>query len=203
MTTLDTPPAEYKRREHRFTVDEYLRMVGTGILTDRDKVELIDGRIVDKMPRNPPHEASLHRVFSLLMRVCPPEWTVRVQSTLRCKESAPEPDVMVLRGPVERYDEAHPVPSDLLLVVEIADSSLREDRRAKVALYGGDMVAAYWIVNLVDRCVEVYSEPAGRGNVPAYRQRKEFGENDSLTLSFPGADDVRIAVTDLLTARKR
>jgi Uma2 family endonuclease len=147
MTALATPPA-FDRPERRFSVDEYLRMVSVGILTDRDKVELLEGRIVEKMPPNPPHEATLQRVFSLLLKLCPPDWMVRAQSTLRCATSAPEPDVMMLRGPIDRYDQAHPGAADALLVVEIADSSLRDDRHAKAALYAGAAIAVYWLINL-------------------------------------------------------
>lgn len=202
MTALATPPTS-DRPERRFTVDEYLRMVAAGILTDRDKVELIEGRIVEKMPRNPPHEATLQRVFSLLMKLCPPEWLVRVQSTLRCARSAPEPDVMVLRGPVDRYDQAHPTSEDALLVVEIADSSLRDDRHAKVALYAGAGIANYWIVNLVDRRVEVYTDPTGPDHFPSYRSRQDFAEGDTVSLQFPSGARADLPVKDMLSAKKR
>ena len=202
MTALATPPTS-DRPERRFSVDEYLRMVAAGILTDHDKVELIEGRIVEKMPRNPLHEATLQRVFSLLMKLCPPEWMVRVQSTIRCARSAPEPDVMLLRGPVDRYDQAHPAAADALLVVEIADSSLRDDRHAKVALYGGAGIPVYWIVNLVDRRVEVYTDPTGPDHFPTYRARRDFGESDAVPLQFPEGAKVELPVKELLSAKKR
>ena len=176
-------------------------MVSAGILTDRDKVELIEGRIVEKMPRNPPHEATLQRVFSLLMKVCPPEWMVRVQASIRCRHSVPEPDAMILRGPIDRYDAAHPSADDALLVVEIADSSLRDDRHAKVALYGGAGIAVYWIVNLVDRRIEVYTDPTGPDRFPAYRSRQDFAESGVVALQFPGGPKVELAVKDMLSGK--
>jgi Uma2 family endonuclease len=202
MTSL-TIPTTSDRPERRFSPEEYLRMIAAGILTDHDKVELLEGRIVEKMPRNPPHEATLQRVFSLLMKICPPDWMVRVQASLRCRQSVPEPDAMIVRGPVDRYDQMHPAAEDALLVVEIADTSLRDDRHPKVSLYGGAGIPVYWIVNIVDRRVEVYTNPTGPDHFPTYRSRRDFGELESVELPFPGGPAVQIPVKDLLSTKKR
>src|SRR4051794_40042160 len=98
MTTMASPPIP-PRPERLFSVDEYLRMISAGILTKRDKVELIEGRIIEKMPTDPPHEAALQRIHELLRNACRSEWMVRAESTLRLEKSAPVPDAMVIRGP--------------------------------------------------------------------------------------------------------
>jgi Uma2 family endonuclease len=198
MTALETSAA---RPQRRFTVEEYLRIVKTGILTDQDKVELIEGRIVEKTPRNPPHEASLQRVSSQLMKLVPAEWMVRAQATLRLGESAPEPDVSILRGPVDRYDKVHPQGADTLLVVEIADSTLQDDRHWMVRLYAGAGIPTYWIVNLVDRRVEVYSEPTGPDHFPAYRVRRDFQETATVAIAFPDGVTAELSVASMLPAR--
>src|SRR5947209_5082210 len=125
MTTLDRPTLR-RRPERLFTVAEYLRMVETGILTEKDKVELLNGRIVEKMARNPPHDAALQRLMNALMRMLPESYSLRSQSALALTSSAsvPEPDLAVVIGPDSRYDTVHPGPSDTVLVVEISDSSL-------------------------------------------------------------------------------
>ncbi len=110
-------------------------MVTAGILTKRDKVELIEGRIVEKMPIDPPHVAALERVCDLLRKACGPDWLVRVDAPLPLQDSAPQPDAMVIPGPQDRYDDRHPSPEDVLLVIEVSHSTLREDRNEMARLY--------------------------------------------------------------------
>ncbi len=202
MMTL-APISMPDRPERLFTVAQYLLMVKHGILTKNDKVELIEGRIVVKKPRNPPHEATLQRVLSLLMKSCPAEWMVRSQATLALAQSAPEPDVMVLRGPIDRYDQMHPKAADTLLVVEISDSTLRDDRHQKASLYADARIPFYWIINLVDRRVEVYSDPTGPDHFPAYRARHDVDENGTVVIPFPDGTKVELPVKDMLSAKLR
>jgi Uma2 family endonuclease len=196
MTTLLRLPIP-ERPERRFTVQEYLRMIDAGILTKRDKVELIEGRIVEKMPTNAPHEAALQRVLELLQRNCPANWMVRAEATVQFDSSAPEPDVMVIRGPIDRYDFEHPRARDVLLIIEVSDSTLRADRGEMAQIYAGASIPFYWIVNLRDRRLEVHSNPTGRHEFPAYRVRQDVSDQDTVSLPFPEGPAVVLKVGDM------
>lgn len=199
MTTLARPPISI-RPERLFTVQEYLRMVQAGIITERDRVELLNGRIIEKMAGNPPHDSALHRVMTLLMQALPDRYVVRSQSALQIPPSlsVPEPDIAVVRGPFNRFDAQHPSAADAVLVVEISDSTLSDDRGDKLGAYASGGVAIYWIVNLVDRRVEVYSDPTGPDNFPSYRMRHDVPEGRHVSLEFADGTAAKFAVSDML-----
>jgi Uma2 family endonuclease len=158
-------------RVHRFSVDEYHHMIDAGILTKYHRVELLDGWIVDKMPQDPPHPFTLNRFNLWLGRVLPePDWVVRVQSAVTLATSEPEPDLAVAWGPDTRYMARHPGPRDLLLLIEVSESSLIYDRDEKGPIYAAARIPQYWVVNLVDGCVECFSRPQS-GRAPAVSQR--------------------------------
>jgi Uma2 family endonuclease len=159
---------------HRFSVKQYHRMIELGVLTENDCVELLQGWIVDKMPQHPSHAATVSVLARHLRERVPTTWIVRVQSPVTLDDSEPEPDLAVARGPEERYWSVHPTPTDLALVVEVADTTLDRDRGTKAALYAGARVPYYWIVNLIEVRVEVYSQPR-TGKAPGYRRRQDFG----------------------------
>ena len=178
----------------RFSVDEYQRMCQVGILTEDDKVELLDGWITPKTSRNPPHDSHLDQVADALRARLPAGWRTRVQSAVTLSASVPEPDVAVVPGPASRYRAHHPVPADVALLVEVADTSLDHDRHTKGPLYAQAGIAAYWIVNLVDRVVEVYSDPVGS----AYQHRQDCTLADVVPLTLPGHAAVLVPVVELL-----
>src|SRR3954454_12634293 len=144
---------------HRFSVKQYQRMVELGFLTDEDKVELLDGWIVDKMPRNPPHDGTISQALGRLTRVLPDGLVIRIQSAVVLPTSQPEPDLAIVRGPGEIYFERHPSPRDIEFLIEASDSTLERDRQIKGALYAQAHVAVYWIVNLPGSILEVYTRP--------------------------------------------
>jgi Uma2 family endonuclease len=182
---------------YRFTVDQYHRMIENGVFTANDRVELLDGWITLKMTRNPPHDCSVVLVQTELLARLPAEWIVRVQLALTTRESEPEPDVVVARGPARRYAHAHPRATDIGLAVEVADSTLEADRNEKGRIYAHARITAYWIINLIDSQVEVYTEPKS-GRSPAYRQRKDYGIEDSVPLVINGQNLGAIPVRELL-----
>ena len=153
---------------YRFTVKQYHRMIETGVLTEDDRVELLEGRIVPKMPHNPPHDAAVDLAQTMIAAMLPTGWRVRVQSAITTADSEPVPDVAVVRGPARRYARSHPRPRDIALIIEVADTSLREDRNDKGRLYARARIPVYWIVNLLHACVEIYTQPKA-GKSPAYR----------------------------------
>jgi Uma2 family endonuclease len=182
----------------RFSVPRYQKMIETGILTADDKVELLENYVVLKMPRNPRHDSTLQRMLRPLLRPLPGGWDLRIQSAVTLADSQPEPDFALVRGSAGDYDNRHPGPSDVGLVIEVAESSLLRDQRDKTRIYARGGIACYWIVNLVDRRVEVYSHPSGPTAVPAYNSFQIYQPGDSIPLVLDGAAVGAIAVADLL-----
>src|SRR5438552_11674471 len=185
------PPPPY-----RFTVKQYHRMIETGVLTEDDRVELLEGRIVPKMPHNPPHDAAVDLAQTIIAAMLPTGWRVRVQSAITTADSEPEPDVSVVRGPARRYARSHPRPRDIALIIEVADTSLREYRNDKGRLYARARIPVYWIVNLLHACVEIYTQPKA-GKSPAYRLLQSFGKEESIPVLIEGRQVGTIPVTEL------
>ena len=156
---------------------EYDRMVETGELGPDDRVELIEGQIVPKMPQNAPHSASVRKITRLMYGLFSNE-TISVQAPLALSyDSEPEPDIFVSRGDEENYRRRHPGPEDTILVVEVADSSLLGDRRRKVPMYLAAGVPEVWLVDLPNRRVLRY---LGDPDAP-----EVYGEEDALPTEPP------------------
>ena len=149
---------------HRFTVDEYQRMAEAGILTEDDKVELLDGQIVAMTPIGPPHAGCVTRLTRLLVRALGDMATVRVQSpVVLATHWAPEPDVAVLAFRADGYGTRHPSPGDVLLLIEVADSSTHVDRRVKLPAYAAAGIPEVWLADLPADRVEVHRDPTRKG----------------------------------------
>lgn len=174
---------------HRlWTKDEYYRMAETGIFAPGERVELIEGEIVAMSPQNPPHAFALSRGNMLLTRLYGSTHSVRVQLPLDLNvRSQPEPDFALVPSDTIRAD-AHPTGADL--VIEVAQSSLSFDRNEKVTLYARFGVPEYWIVDLVNRRVEVYREPQPDAQGPhGYAQRQIVTPDTAITpLVVPGPE---------------
>ena len=192
------PPAVPSDPIWRFSVREYHEMIRTGILTEDDPVELLDGWLVPKMTKNPPHSAATRLVRHALERIVPPGWYVDSQDAITLATSEPEPDVVVARGDDRTYLDRHPGPEDVALVVEVADASLHRDRTSKKRLYAQAGIPVYWIVDLVERRVEVYTDPSGPTDEPDYRQHCTFGNSEEVPLVVAGREVGRIAASAVL-----
>src|SRR5262245_14042320 len=144
----------------RFSVARYQRMIEAGILTPEDKVELLENCVVLKMPRNPPHDSTIQHMLEKLFILRPPGWGLRVQAALTLADSQPEPDFALVRGSAADYSQQHPSSGDTGLVIEVAHSSLLRDQRDKARIYARAGIPWYWIINLVDQRIEVYSQPS-------------------------------------------
>jgi Uma2 family endonuclease len=182
-------------------VDEYHRMIETGILDDSDRVELLEGYVVLKMPRNPPHDGTIQIVNRQLRQVLPTGWDIRIQSAITLSESEPEPDLTLVRGDERTYLSHHPGPDDVGLIIEVADSTLERDRKDKGRIYARENIPLYWIINLSDGQVEVYSLPSGPGTQPAYAQRQDFSvqtPGNQVPLILDGQLVAQIRVQELL-----
>jgi Uma2 family endonuclease len=182
----------------RFSVDEYHRMIQAGILDEDDPVELLEGYVVLKMPRNPPHDTALQLVRKRIEALLQPGWDTRIQSAVTLPDSEPEPDVAVVRGDERTYATRHPGPADVGLLVEVSDSTLQRDRDDKGRIYARAGIPAYWIVNLIDRQVEVLSGPSGPAPTPAYVQRQVFPGGTAVALVLDGNVIGAVAVQSLL-----
>jgi Uma2 family endonuclease len=184
---------------HRFTVQQYHEMIRTGILGEDDRVELIAGLIVDKMPRHPIHAGTVSILKRELTDRLPAGWFVRGQSPVTLGDSEPEPDLAVVAGPEERYLGEHPTAADVALIVEVAESSLADDRGRKLMTYAAAAIPVYWIVNLVELRVEVYAGPRP-GRRPRYSDVATFGPEQGVPLTVSGKKLRGIPVARLLPA---
>lgn len=182
----------------RWTRAEYDKLVECGAFTPDDHVELIDGLLVVAEPQSAYHYTAIGLVVRALTRAFGEGWTIRAQGPIALDDtSEPEPDVAVVRGDVRDYAAAHP--ADPVLVVEVTLTSATLDRRHKSSLYARAGRPEYWIVNLVDRVLEVRRDPAPSPTAPYgwdYRSVDVLGPDASVSpLAAPSA---RVAVPDLL-----
>ncbi len=163
-------------RRH-FTVKDFYRMLEAGILTEDDRVELIDGEIVEMSPIGSRHAASVNRLATCLIRFLGDAAVVSLQNPLRLStKTEPLPDVVVLKPRADFYAETHPGPDDVLLVVEVSDTTLAYDRRVKLPLYARAGVPEVWIVNLPKAVVEAYARPDGE----TYSDIRKAGRGQAL-----------------------
>jgi hypothetical protein len=183
----------------RFSLTRYQRMIEAGILTPEDKVELLENYVVLKMPRNPRHDSTLQRMLRPLLYALPAGWDLRVQSAVALTDSQPEPDFALVRGSSADYETRHPEAADVGLIVEVADASLLRDQRDKTRIYARGKIPCYWIVNLVDRRLEVYSQPSGATPVPAYQSFQVYQPGDVVPLVLDGTEVGTVPVAEVLS----
>ncbi|HWE39584.1 MAG TPA: Uma2 family endonuclease [Isosphaeraceae bacterium] len=185
-------------RLYRFRVEQYDAMAEHGILTPEDRVELLEGWVVRKMGKNPPHMVVNGLVQDALTRLLPPGWFVSIQDPVTAGTSEPEPDVKVVRGDRRDYLRRRVGPADVGLVVEVSDSSLKEDQTFKKQIYARAGIPFYWIINIPDTKLLVHGDPTGPAATPDYRRVVELGPADEVPLVLDGREVGRIAVRDLL-----
>jgi Uma2 family endonuclease len=180
---------------YRLTLEQYEAMVDAGILGKRDRVHLIDGFLVSKMTENDPHATADLLCGEALDRVVPPGWHVRPGKPIRIPglTSKPQPDRSVARGAVRDYARRSPGPADIALVVEVSDATLADDQ-ILAGLYGRAGIPFYWIVNVVDGQVEVYSRPGPAG----YEALDVLAPGHVLSVVIDGVEVGQIPVADLL-----
>jgi Uma2 family endonuclease len=181
-----------------FSVPEYHQLLEIGVLRESEPVELLEGWVVEKMSRNTPHDATLDKSEEALRAAMPRGWRARSQRAITVGGNEPEPDFAIVSGDVDAYRDRHPGPSDIAFLVEVAVNSLATDRQLKVRLYASAAIPVYWIVNVPDRQVEVYSDPTDPPEAAGYRSRQDFREADAVPVIIRGQEVARIAVADLL-----
>lgn len=189
-------PADYTVAP--LTVEQYHAMARAGILEEGAPIELLEGYLVEKRTKHPPHRVATQLVERALRQVIPADFHTAMQEPVTLENSEPEPDVSVVLGAFRDYSERHPYAHETPLVVEIADATLERDRYSKKRIYARAGIACFWIVNLVDRIVEVYSVPSGQTVHPNYLHQHSYGENESVPVEIEGRPIGVIPVKSML-----
>jgi Uma2 family endonuclease len=193
---LERPPPSYPVR--RFSVAEYEALARAGVLDEDSNVELLEGWIVPKMTKYPPHDGTIDLVLFLISQLLPSGWHARCQNVLATDDSQPEPDVVVVRGNPGDYRDRHPTGVEVGLVVEVAHATVARDRR-KAKIYARAGMPHYWIVNLDNRQIEIYAQPSGTGKRALYRSRQILVEpDDAGVVVLDGKEVGRLRVADIL-----
>jgi len=191
-----TPSPDLIARLYRLTVRQYDQMIASAIIAEKERVELIEGLLVAKMGRNRPHVQAGNKGFRAIERVLSGAWHVRKEDPIVVSDrSKPEPDLAVVRGEIEDYDQRDVMAADVALVVEIAESSLAVDRTDMTRVYSANGIPVYWIVNLIDHQLEIYTDPTPDG----YRTTKILDASQNVVLILDGVEVGPIAVADLLS----
>ncbi|WP_338834420.1 hypothetical protein MHLNE_07520 [Moorella humiferrea] len=177
----------------RFTVDEYYQMAYVGILREDDRVELIEGEIIEMVPIGVKHAACVRRLDRIFNNLVGDKALVDTQNPLRIDEySEPQPDLMLLKPREDYYGTFHPRPEDVLLLIEVVDSSVTYDREVKINLYARAGINEVWLIDLQAQQITVYRQPSSN----SYKEIKEYGRDDSIApVAFPG---MNISVRDIL-----
>ena len=182
----------------RLSVADYHEMNESNILTTADRVELLDGYLVNKPMQNSPHASTVERLTEDFLKVVSAGWRLRMQLPITLEVSEPEPDAAVVRGDRRTFDHRHPSAAECGIVVEVADTSLKLDRGVKGPIYAWAGIQEYWIINLPDSQIEVYTQPSGPSETPGYTHRQDYTATDSIPLMLDGQLIASLLVAELL-----
>ncbi|MFQ6089884.1 MAG: Uma2 family endonuclease [Candidatus Bipolaricaulia bacterium] len=179
--------------KRRFTVEEYHQMAQAGILTEDDRVELIEGEIVEMTPISSRHAACVNCLNQLFSNQVGRQAIVSVQNPIRLSErSEPQPDLALLRPRSDFYADKHPEPGDVLLVVEVAETSADYDREVKLPLYARSEVPEAWLVDLEAGIVEIHHKPSAQ----SYKEVRKYQRGERL--ASQAVPDLELAVDEVL-----
>ena len=180
------------------SVEQYHRMAEVGILKDGDPVELLEGRLIKKMTKNRRHSHATSQLRRQLEKQLTGNMFLDSQEPVELSGSEPEPDLIIVRGDIQRFSQTKPAALDVPLLIEVSDSTLAYDQNGKLRLYAAGLIAHYWIVNLIDNRIEWYSEPSG--GVPetaSYRQHANYPLGSTLVFPLDGVE-LRVVVDEKL-----
>ena len=186
-------PVDQDRKFYYLTLAQYQLMIEHDILTEKDKVELILGQIIEKVPITSEHSATVSKIRRYFQDNFSQEYEIRSENPVALpNDSQPEPDCVMALFKEDYYVNQHPTPPEILLVIEVAKSTLYTDRYLKATTYAGAGIKEYWIVNLVDRQLEVHLRP----NVEqgTYASVNQYAPEEAFESPFAGA----VTVSDLL-----
>jgi len=190
----EVPPLPVRR----FTVEEYHRLIALGVLEEETRVELVEGWIVPQEKRTPLNAVGVTLAAKAIDRLLPPGWHWRVRGSITTKDSEPTPAVAVVRGTPRLYRQRHPGPADVALVIDVADASLEAARLVMTRVYARAAIPAYWIVNLVDQRIEVFTNPINGRREAQYLSRLDVRAPESAPLVLDAQNVGAIAAAELL-----
>jgi Uma2 family endonuclease len=167
----------------RWTVEDYHQMIKAGILSAHDRVELLEGQIIEMSPQQPPHAATTQHAARFLDRQLEGIAYIRMQLPITLKpNSEPEPDIAIVQITTSEYFDHHPTPNEIFLIIEVADSTLLNDRRTKALTYAKAGISEYWILDVNTRKTDVFQNPSSSG----YEKHQIVDQQTSLTIAaFP------------------
>jgi Uma2 family endonuclease len=180
----------------KLSVEQYHQMIANGTLNEDDPVELLEGWLIAKMPKDPTHTFSVEESADLIQKVLPQGYYVKEQNPITMTDSEPEPDVSVIKGTRRDFLEQNPTANDIVLVIEVANSSLRQDRTLKQSIYAIAGIPIYWIINLLDKAIEVYTQPVPEEK--RYAEKKVYGLEQTLPFILEGKEIAQLEVKNLL-----
>ena len=170
-------------KNFRFNISQYHQMSETGILSENDKVELINGEIIEMSPIGRRHTACVNRLNSVFSQLLGKKVIIAVQNPIILNNlSEPQPDIALLKPRADFYESGHPQPQDIFLLIEVADSSLEYDRDVKIPLYASSGITEVWLVDIYQQVIIVYRYPSENG----YRDIQILSRGEKLSiLAFP------------------
>ena len=170
-------PMTMQLQQRLFTIQDMEQMIANGILGEDERIELIEGHLITMSPPGAPHAACVTRLNKAFSRQVDDDMLVRIQDPMQTHErTQPEPDIAILTPRQDFYTSGRPTANDVLLLIEVLDSSLKYDEETKLPLYAAAGVREVWIVNLQDHWIDCYSDPAPR----TYRLRERFFAGDTI-----------------------
>lgn len=197
---VNVPPLFLARTLYpRVTVAEYHQMIADGVFEDGAPIELIEGYLVRKTPYNPLCANTLTKLNKWLVLLDLADWVVQSKLPITLADSEPEPDAALARGDETTFADHHPEPAEVGLVIEVADSSRYADRTEKLRMYARAGIAVYWIVNVSDKQVEVYTDPDRTADPPVYRARTDYKPGASVPIVLDGTAVAHLAVSELVS----
>lgn len=194
MTLQSGPFTALTPRIHLITVERYHRMIADGVFAENERIELIEGFLVEKALQDPIHAGAIQKANRRLMRIIPQAWEIRVQSSITLARSEPEPDLAIVREDTEGYMSRHPGAADLGIAIEVSNTSLEFDRADKLRIYARAGIPTYWIINVIDGQVEVFERPSGAD----YASSSVYRKGDSVPLTLDGVVVGSIPADELL-----
>lgn len=184
---------------YQLTVEQYRKMIAAGVFIECEPVELLEGYLVNSpRPLSPLAAATRSLVHKTLLTAEPPGWLFFPLGALTLADSEPEPDFSIVRGDERTYSTRFPSPGEIGLVGEVSESSLQFDRTEKGRIYARAGIPVYWVVNVVDKQIEVYSDPDTAANPPAYRTRADYTPGDSVPITLDSQPVGSIPASELL-----
>jgi hypothetical protein len=189
------PPGELM---FRLSVDQYHQMINSGTLSTDDPVELVEGILLYTMPKKPSHTGTVNQVRRLIEPVLPSGWRYRSQEPVTLEDGEPEPDGAVCLGELADDFVAHPVASQVGLIIEVSDTTLDRDRGIKLRSYARARIGCYWIINLADLLIEVYTAPTTNEKIPFYSEAEIYSGGMLIPLILNGQKVAEFSASALL-----